>query len=49
VIADAVYFAIAGIGFCQAAGCSIVSRGLRAGMKKLTPQSGIKRRGRFRR
>jgi hypothetical protein len=42
VIADAVYFAIAGIGFCHAAGRSIVSRGFRAGMNKLMPKNRIK-------
>jgi hypothetical protein len=38
VIADAVYFAIAGIGFCYAAGRSIIDAGFRAGMNTLMPQ-----------
>jgi hypothetical protein len=39
VIADAVYFAIAGIGFCHAAGRSMISRGFTAGMSDLMRQN----------
>ena len=49
MIADAIFFAIAGIGFCHAAGRSIISKGFRAGMNKLMPQDRTKRRGRCRR
>ena len=48
MIADAVYFAIAGIGFCYAAGRSIIHAGFRAGMNTLVPQNWIRRRGRSR-
>jgi hypothetical protein len=48
VIADAVYFAIAGIGFCRAAGRSMMSRGFTAGVSDLMRQNWTERRGRSR-
>jgi hypothetical protein len=39
MIADAVYFTIAGIGFCHAAGRSIFSSRLKVGMATLLPQA----------
>ena len=39
MIADAVYLAIAGIGFCHAAGRSIFSSRLKVGMTTLLPQA----------
>jgi hypothetical protein len=44
MITDAVYLAIAGIGFCHAASRSMVDMGLRAGMNTLMPRNWIKRR-----
>ena len=49
MIADAVFLAVAGIGFCHAAGRSILSSGLRAGMTTLVPQAWIRGRRRSRR
>ena len=49
MIADAVYLALAGIGFCHAAGRSIFSSGLKAGMTTLVPQAWIQGQRRFRR
>jgi hypothetical protein len=49
MIADAVYLAIAGIGFCHAAGRSIFSSRLRVGMVTLGPQAWIRGRRRFQR
>jgi hypothetical protein len=46
MIADAVYLAIAGIGFCHAAGRSIFSGRLKAGMASLVPQAWIRGRRR---
>jgi hypothetical protein len=48
MIADAVYFAVAGLGFCHAAGRSIFSRGFPSRMTTLLPQNWIKRCRRFR-
>ena len=46
MIADAVYLAIAGIGFCHAAGRSIFSSRLKVGVAALVPQGWIRgRRG----
>lgn len=47
MIADAVYLAIAGIGFCHAAGRSILNDRLNIGVVTLVPQTWI--RGRRRR
>jgi hypothetical protein len=49
MIADAVYLAIAGIGFCHAAGRSIFSSRLKLGMATLVPQGWIRGRRRFQR
>jgi hypothetical protein len=49
MIADAVYLAVAGVGFCHAAGRSIFSSGLKAKMITLVPQAWIRERCRFRR
>jgi hypothetical protein len=49
MIADAVYLAIAGIGFCHAAGRSVFSNRLRGGMATLVPQAWIRGRCRFQR
>lgn len=46
MIADAVYLAVAGIDFCHAAGRSMLSGGLKAGMTALVAQAWIRgRRG----
>lgn len=47
--ADAVYLAIAGIGFCHAVGRSIFSSGLKVGMATLVSQARVRRRRRFQR
>ena len=44
MIADAVYLAVAGIGFCHAAGRSILAGGLMAGMTSLVAQARIRGR-----
>jgi hypothetical protein len=49
MIADAVYFTIAGIGFCHAAGRSIFSSRLKVGMATLLPQAWTRGRCRIRR
>jgi len=49
MIADAVYLAIAGIGFCHAAGRSIFSSRLKVGMATLVPQAWIRGRRPFQR
>jgi len=48
MIADAVYLAIAGIGFCHAAGRSIISSKLRSRLTALMPKSWFGRRRRSR-
>ena len=45
MIADTIYFAIAGIGFCHAAGRSIIHKAFREGINTLMPQNWIRRRG----
>jgi hypothetical protein len=49
MIADAVYLAIAGIGFCHAASRSIFSSRLKVGMATLGPQAWIRGRRRLQR
>jgi hypothetical protein len=49
MIADAVYLAIAGIGFCHTAGRSIFSSRLKVGVATLVPQVWIRGRRRFQR
>jgi len=49
MIADAVYLAVAGVGFCHAAGRSILSSGLKAGMNALVPKAWTRGRRRLRR
>jgi hypothetical protein len=49
MIADAVYLAIAGIGFCHAAGRSIFSSKLKVGMTTLLPQAWTRGRRRLQR
>jgi hypothetical protein len=50
MIANAVYLAIAGIGFCHAAGRSIFNNRLKVGVTTLVPQVWIRgRRRRFQR
>jgi len=49
MIADAVYLAIAGIGFCHAASRSIFSSTLKVGVATLVPQAWIRGRRRFQR
>jgi hypothetical protein len=44
---DAIYLAIAGIGFCHAVGRSIFSGGLKVGMATLVSQAWVRRRYRF--
>lgn len=46
MIADAVYLAVAGIGFCHAAGRSVFSSRLKVGMATLLPQAWIRGRRR---
>ena len=49
MIADAVYLAVAGIGFCHAAGRSIFSSRLKVGMTTLLPQAWTRGRRRLQR
>lgn len=49
MIADAVYFTIAGIGFCHAAGRSVFSSRLKVGMATLLPQAWTRGRRRVQR
>ena len=49
MIADAVYLAIAGIGFYHAAGRSMFSSRLKVGMATLVPQAWIRGRRRLQR
>jgi hypothetical protein len=49
VIADAVYLAFAGIGFCHAAGRSIFSSRLKVDVASLVPQAWIRGRRQLRR
>jgi hypothetical protein len=48
MIAEVVNFAIVGIGFCHAAGRSILSKRLAAGMNTVMSQNWVKRRCRYR-
>jgi len=48
MIADVVNFAIAGIGFCHAAGRLIITKGFTAGMNTVVAQNWTSRRDRRR-
>jgi hypothetical protein len=48
MIADVVNFAIVGIGFCHAAGRSVLYKTLAAGMNTVMSQNWVRRRHRYR-